>query len=111
MGTVEQWADLSTDKFDEVIGSREQYVIEFWAEWCAPCSSFESILREVAEEFGDLFNVARVNVGVEEALAIRCGIASVPALGLVRDGELARRVFGARGRRFLRDELQAFFGV
>jgi thioredoxin 1 len=103
------WTDLSTYEFEEVLNSQEHHVIEFWAPWCAPCSAYEPILRDVATELGSLFQGHRVNVADEEGLAAQCGISSVPALGLIRDGALSKRVFGARGKRLLIDELATFF--
>jgi thioredoxin 1 len=90
---------------EEVLGSEVPYLVDFWAEWCSPCVAYEPIVTEVAAEHAAQLRVGRVDIVEDIKLAERCGVRSVPALVLFRDGEIVKRIFGARGKRQLRDEL------
>jgi thioredoxin 1 len=92
--------------FDAVVAASPMpYLIDFWAEWCAPCVAYEPIVAEVAGENAGRLRVGRVDIASDPELAERCGIRTVPALVLFQDGEITKRIFGARPKRYLVDEL------
>jgi thioredoxin 1 len=99
-------AAVTSASFDEMVtASPEPYLVDFWAEWCAPCVAYEPIVAEVATENAGRLRVGRVDIANDPELAERCGIRTVPALVLFQDGEITKRIFGARPKRYLVDEL------
>jgi thioredoxin len=97
---------LTGESFDDVVGtSTEPYLVDFWAEWCTPCVAYEPIVEEVAAEHAGRLRVGRVDIASDPQLAERCGIRTVPALVLFQGGEIEKRIFGARAKRYLSDEL------
>jgi len=55
-------------------------IIDFWAEWCAPCRMVAPVLEELSEEYKDKINVYKVNTEEQQELAAAFGIRSIPSL-------------------------------
>ena len=92
--------------FDEVInGASAPVVVDFWAEWCGPCRMIAPILDEIAEEQGDAVQITKLNVDENPATAHRFGVMSIPTLLVFRDGEVDRKIVGAKGKAQLVEEI------
>ncbi len=98
--------NLTEATFDEVVaGSSEPVVVDFWAEWCGPCKMIAPILDEIAvEKAGDAV-IAKLNVDENPSIAQRYGVMSIPTMLVFRDGEVDKRVVGAKGKAQLLEEL------
>ena len=55
-------------------------IIDFYADWCAPCKIVAPILEELAEEFEGKMHVYKINTEEERELAAMFGIQSIPSL-------------------------------
>jgi thioredoxin len=55
-------------------------IIDFWAEWCAPCRMVAPVLEELSEEYKGKINIYKVNTEQEQELAAAFGIQSIPSL-------------------------------
>ena len=63
-------------------------IIDFWADWCAPCKAVAPVLEELSEEYGDSLKVYKVNTEQEQELAAAFGIRSIPSLLFIpKDGQ------------------------
>ncbi|MEO1065117.1 MAG: thioredoxin [Actinomycetota bacterium] len=99
---------LNDSTFDEVIKSSDQpVVVDFWAEWCGPCKMIAPILEEIADE-QDSITVAKLNVDDSPDVAMRYQVMSIPTLIVFKDGEIAKRMVGAKGKGQLLQELGEF---
>lgn len=99
-------AALTDATFDEeVVGSEEPVLVDFWAEWCGPCKSIEPVLEEIAEEHQGRLRVLKLNVDDNLEVVRRFGVMSVPTLILFKDGEQQLRLVGAKGKAQLLQEL------
>ena len=98
--------DITFD--EEVKGSAEPILVDFWAEWCGPCKLIAPILEEIASEQGGKLRVAKLNVDEAPATARRFEVMSIPTLILFKDGEPQRRLVGAKGKGQLLQELHPF---
>ena len=90
---------------EEVAVSPVPVLVEFGAEWCPPCKLMEPVLADLAGEWSDRLRVLTVDYDAEPALAARFDVMAVPTLLLFRDGVLAGRLVGARGKGRLTQEL------
>ncbi|MCB2261519.1 MAG: thioredoxin [Candidatus Thiosymbion ectosymbiont of Robbea hypermnestra] len=79
-----------------VEGSHERPVlVDFWADWCAPCRMLMPILASLADDYGGKLLVAKVNTEEEQALAAEYGIRSLPTVQLFKDGRPVDQFMGA----------------
>jgi thioredoxin 1 len=81
MGTV----TLTTENFDEVAQGEGIVLVDFWAEWCAPCRRFAPVFEQSAERHSDIV-FAKVDTEAESDLAQRFNVSSIPTLMAIRDG-------------------------
>ena len=100
---------LTTSTFDETIsGSQTPVVVDFWAEWCGPFKTIAPILAEIASEQSGKVTIAKLNVDENPDLAMRFNVMSIPTLLVFRNGEVAKRLVGAKGKGQLLQELDEF---
>src|SRR6266545_3977054 len=89
---------LTDTTFDEEIGGSEEVVIvDFWAEWCGPCKMISPILEEIATEQAGKVKIAKLNVDDNPDAARRFEVMSIPTLIVFKDGQPVRRLIGAKG--------------
>ena len=95
--------------FDETISSAQTPVlVDFWAEWCGPCKMIAPVLDEISQENGDKIKIVKVNVDENAELARRFEVMSIPTLIVFKDGEVAKRLVGAKNKNGLLDDLSDF---
>ncbi len=91
----------------EVLQSEKPVLVDFWADWCAPCHQVAPTIAALAAEFEGRATVAKVNVDEEPELAARYGIRSIPSLLLFQRGEVADRLVGVQSKALLAERLEA----
>ena len=82
--TITQLDSLNFDS--EVSSSVAPVVIDFYADWCAPCRQMEPIFEKLADEYEGRVRVARVDVDESPELASRFGVRGIPHVIALRDG-------------------------
>lgn len=92
-------------EFDEkVLKSEKVALVDFYATWCGPCKMVAPILEEIAEEHPE-YVIAKVNVDEEPELAREFKIMSIPALFVIRDGDVVEKAVGYRNKEALLEML------
>ncbi len=82
-------------------------LIDFWAEWCAPCKTLGPVLEKLAAEYNGAFKLAKVDVEAEQELGAAFQIRSIPTVVLVKGGQLVDGFQGALPEGQLREFLKA----
>jgi len=68
-------------------------LIDFWAEWCAPCKKLIPVFEAVAEEYQDRVIFVKINIDQNPETPVQLGVKSIPTLVLFKNGsELARNI-------------------
>ena len=82
-------------------------LVDFWADWCPPCTMLTPILERVAHAYGGGFLLAKVEVdeGHNMKLAGRYGMRGFPTVLLFKDGEEKARFHSAKPEHFVREFL------
>jgi thioredoxin 1 len=93
---------------EEVKGSSEPVLVDFWAEWCGPCKMIATTLEEIATEYDGKLRIVKLNVDENLDVSRRFEVLSIPTLILFKDGEAQHRVIGAKGKNQLLQELHPF---
>ncbi len=102
----EHITNLTEATFDEIVNSStEPVVVDFWAEWCGPCKMIAPILDEIAAEQLNVVKVTKLNVDENPGIAQRFGVMSIPTLLVFKDGEVDKRIVGAKGKTQLMEEI------
>jgi thioredoxin len=91
--------------------SQKLVLVDFWAEWCAPCRMLIPTVEKLAEVYGNQVDFAKVNVDELPELANQYGVRSIPTLVLLRDGNVVGQLIGARPYQELARLLEQYLAV
>ncbi|AZZ94185.1 tetratricopeptide repeat protein [Hahella sp. KA22] len=83
-------------------------LVDFWADWCAPCKQLMPILEKLATEYQGAFILAKVNADQQQELASHLGVRSLPTVKLVHQGKLAGEFSGAQPESKVRELLSRY---
>ncbi|MBN2175995.1 MAG: thioredoxin [Bacteroidales bacterium] len=86
---------LNYPNFDKVV-SQSLILVDFWADWCAPCKAQDPILEEVAKELNGQALVGKVNVDDNHTLATKYGIMNIPTMILFKNGKKVHHFVGVQ---------------
>ena len=91
----------------EVLQSDKPTLVDLWAPWCGPCRLIAPLVDEIAEENGERFKVAKVNIDDNPQIAQRFGVRSIPTLLFFKDRKLRDQVVGTVRKSALLARLEA----
>jgi thioredoxin 1 len=87
---------LDQSNYKEVTESEGKLVlVDFWAQWCAPCRAVAPVLETLAEEYSEQLVVGKLNVDENRDIAIQHGIQSIPTILVYKGGQAIDTLIGA----------------
>ena len=79
----------------EVLKAENVVLVDFWAEWCAPCLQIAPALEELAKDMNGKVTVAKLNIDQNPSTPTKYGVRGIPTLMLFKDGQVAATKVGA----------------
>ena len=91
--------DVTDATFEaEVLKSTLPIVIDFWAEWCAPCRAIAPIVKELSTLYDGKLKVVKMNIDENPATPGKYGIRAIPTVLAFKNGAVVGQITGQRPR-------------
>lgn len=92
----ERIVHVTDDTFEQdVLKAAEPVLVDYWANWCAPCKMLAPVLEEIAEEYAGRVKVAKLDVDQNQKVTERFNVRGIPTLILFKNGEAEAIKVGA----------------
>ena len=91
---------------DEVIKADTPVLVDFWADWCAPCKMIAPIVEELATEYDGSVRFAKLDVDSNPKTATTYGVRGIPTLLIFDDGKPVDQVVGAVPKSVLKKRIE-----
>jgi thioredoxin 1 len=91
---------------NEVLNSDLPVIVDFWAEWCAPCFMIAPIVEQIGEEYEGKIKVGRLNVDENSVTAGKYRVMAIPTLLFFNGGKIVDRVVGVVPKKILVEKIE-----
>ena len=81
-------------------------VVDFWADWGAPCKQLMPLLEKLADEYAGAFLLAKINADEQQGISQQLGVRSLPTVMVFKDGQPVDGFAGAQPETAVRELLQ-----
>ncbi|MFN4071137.1 MAG: thioredoxin [Thermus caldifontis] len=98
--------EVTDANFDQTLSQHPLVLVDFWAEWCAPCRMIAPILEELAREYEGKLVVAKLDVDENPKTAMRYRVMSIPTVILFKNGQPVEVLVGAQPKRNFEAKVQ-----
>ena len=99
--------DLSDSDFEaQVLKSTEPTLVDFWAEWCAPCKALTPVVEEIANSYDGKLKVGKMNIDHHPTTPGKYAVRAIPTLLLFKGGEVVDQVVGLVSKAKLDEMIQ-----
>ncbi len=96
-------------QFDqEVLQAELPVLVDFWAPWCGPCKMLGPVLEEVAAANDGRLKVVKVNVDENSDLAQKYEVMGIPAMFLIKGGQVIESFTGAMSKQALSEKIEKY---
>ncbi|MEO1128619.1 MAG: thioredoxin [Planctomycetota bacterium] len=89
---VQEFTDANFQ--DEVLGSDQPVLVDFWAEWCQPCRLLAPTIDKIASEFDGKVKVGKVDIDSNRQVSVEYKITAIPTILIFKGGEVQKKFVG-----------------
>ena len=101
-------SDVTDSTFQaEVLDSERPVLVDFWAEWCAPCRALAPVIQQIADEHESQLRVVKLDVDSSPSTPAKFSVRAMPTLLFFRDGQVVDSLVGAVPKKQVDDKVQA----
>ena len=91
--------ELTDTNFQQAISTADKPVlVDFWAEWCAPCKMMAPVIHRLAAEYAGKAYIAQLDVDHNRGTAMKYRVMSIPNFMVFRGGKPVGQTVGAVGK-------------
>ncbi len=87
---------LTDANFQQAVNTDKITVVDFWATWCGPCRAVAPIIKELAKDYKDKVNIAKLDVDENPEIAKQLNVSAIPVMYFFKNGKIVDRVLGAK---------------
>ena len=91
----------------DVLQSDLPVVVDFWAEWCAPCKKIDPLLEEISKEMAGKLKIVSLDIDHNPNTVREQGVLSAPTLKVFKNGEAVAEIVGAKPKSVLVEKFEA----
>ena len=107
---MEHVVEVTDTNFEEeIVQSKLPVIVDFWAEWCAPCKMISPVVDEIAKELEGEVKVSKINVDENTKAAVDLSVMNIPTLVFFKDGKEVGRVAGVVSKKELLKKIEELF--
>lgn len=81
-------------KFNEIISGDTPVLVDFYADWCAPCKMMSPILKQVKDHLGEQIKIIKIDADANPGISQQYNIRSIPTMILFKKGQQAWHTSG-----------------
>ncbi len=86
---------INDDNFNEqVLQSKGPVLVDWWAEWCAPCKQLLPIVDDIADEYAGEARICKINADENKEYSKQFNVRGLPTMILFVDGKEKTRLVG-----------------
>lgn len=89
----------------EVLESKVPVLVDFWAEWCAPCRMVAPVVEKIAKEYAGKLKVGKLNVDDNSETPQQYGVQGIPTLILFQSGQVVNQMVGFQSEQKLKSAI------
>jgi thioredoxin 1 len=107
--TAHPLALTDKDFAQEVLNSDKPVLVDFWADWCAPCHALGPVIESLSEDYDGRATIAKLDIDANQQIAAQLGIRSIPTVMLFDKGQLVETYVGVRPKAEYQADLDKLF--